>query len=159
MKRTLFAVGLATVVIATGLAAVGCGGDDDTSMPDMGAQTTAAAPAGSIEVKLVNWAVQPARTSAPAGKVTFWAVHDQGHGHASAEGGITHDLQVMKKTADGSFEVVGQVQGLKMGEAKALTLELKAGEYELSCNVVEEVDGKPVGHYPKGMRAAFTVTT
>ncbi|MBA4181747.1 MAG: hypothetical protein C0506_14250 [Anaerolinea sp.] len=115
-------------------------------------------PAGSIRVGLVNWAVEPAETSAKAGEVTFYAVHEMGHGHMADEGGVTHDLQVMRKTADGSFEMAGQVTGLKMGEAKALTLTMAAGDYELSCNVVEELKGKVIPHYAKGMRTPFKVT-
>lgn len=87
------------------------------------------------------------------------AVHDMGHSHGSSEGGVTHDLQVMRKNADGSMEMAGQVQGLKMGEAKALTLNLPAGEYELSCNVVEQIDGKMIPHYVKGMVTPFKVTS
>lgn len=158
MKRTFFAVGLTTLLLVATLAAAACGGDDDADGQDMGGMADGSAPAGSIEVKLINWAVEPAKTSAPAGKVTFWAVHDEAHGHDAAEGGVTHDLQVMKKKADGSFEMVGQVQGLKMGDAKALTLTLQPGEYDLACNVVEDVAGKMVPHYTKGMHTAFTVT-
>lgn len=115
-------------------------------------------PEGSIRVDLVNWAVQPAQASTQAGRVTFWAVHDMSHTHDNDEGGVTHDLQVMKKSADGSYDLVGQVQGLKMGEAKALTLNLQPGDYELSCNVVEVINGQTLAHYPKGMHTAFTVT-
>ena len=103
MKRTFFAVGLTTLLLVATLAAAACGGDDDADGQDMGGMADGSAPAGSIEVKLINWAVEPAKTSAPAGKVTFWAVHDEAHGHDAAEGGVTHDLQVMKKKADGSF--------------------------------------------------------
>lgn len=104
MKRNYLAFGLMTILLATILAASACGGDDDADAQDMSGMTDRAAPAGSIEVKLINWAVEPARTAAPAGKVTFWAVHDAAHEHGTAEGGVTHDLQVMKKLADGSFE-------------------------------------------------------
>ena len=74
------------------------------------------------------------------------------------EGGEIHDLQVMRKPPSGDMELIGQVQGLRMGEAKALTLELQPGEYELSCNVVEEVGGRTISHYKEGMVASFTVT-
>ncbi len=137
-----------------------CGGDEDTHGSDGQTGVTAGgdAPAGSIRVDLVNWAVQPSRPSARAGSVTFWAVHDIAHAHDSDEGGVIHDLQVMKKSAGGNFELVGQVQGLKMGEAKALTLTLGRGEYELACSVVEQIKGQVIGHYPKGMHTPFEVT-
>jgi len=123
-----------------------------------GGMTNTAAPAGSIRVDLLNWSVVPAQVSTKAGTVTFFAVHDMGHMHSASEGGVTHDLQVMRKGSDGSFELVGQVQGLTMGEAKALTLDLTAGNYELSCNVVEQVNGKTISHYANGMHTPFTVT-
>ncbi|MCL6644927.1 MAG: hypothetical protein K6U88_08115 [Dehalococcoidia bacterium] len=142
-------------VAAAGVAA--CSGGDSAST-EQPAGVIAQQPAGSIRVDLRNWAVVPEVASAPAGKVTFWAVHDMEHMHGQNEGGAVHDLQVMKKLPSGEMELIGQVQGLKMGEAKALTLELQPGEYELSCNVVEEVGGKTISHYKEGMVASFTVT-
>lgn len=76
---------------------------------------------------------------------------------AGDEGGRTHDLQVMKRKADGGLELVGQVQGLAMGQSKDLTLDLQAGDYELLCNLVEEVNGKAIAHYVKGMHVPFKV--
>jgi hypothetical protein len=139
-----------------------CGDDDDDGMGDrgsggMGGMMGESQPAGSIRVGLLNWEVRPNQGSAESGEVTFWAVHEMGHEHMT-EGGFTHDLQVMQKTPSGGFELVGQVQGLHMGEAKALTLELASGDYELSCNVVEEIGGETISHYKKGMHVAFEVT-
>lgn len=143
------------------LIAAACGGDDDDDHGmdgGMGGMMTGNAPAGSIRVGLVNWAVEPEKTSAPAGEVTFWAVHDMAHTHDSGAGGDIHDLQVMRKTADGTFELVGEVKDLRMGDAKALTLNLTPGEYELACTVVEVVGDQAIGHYTKGMWTPFTVT-
>lgn len=160
MKRFLV-LALALGALAT-VASVGAAcGDSNSShdgMMEPGNMMSQAAPAGSIEVKLLNWAVQPAQTSTKAGRVTFHVVHDMAHMHGGNEGGATHDLQVMKRKADGGLDLVGQVQGLAMGQSRDLTLDLAAGDYELSCNVVEEVDGKPVPHYARGMHVAFKVT-
>lgn len=161
-RRFLLPALLAVAALAFLAVAAACGDDDDShssmgNMSNMGAMSSA--PEGSIRVDLVNWAVQPAQTSTKAGKVTFWAVHDMGHMHGGDEGGVTHDLQVMKKLPDGSYDMVGQVQGLKMGDAKALSLTLEPGDYELSCNVVETINGKPIAHYAKGMHTPFTVTS
>src|SRR5512144_1683043 len=143
MNRTtggFFAVAVLAIVLAF---AVACGDEDGMghggmgNMGNMGAMNSG--PEGSIRVDLLNWAVEPATSSTKAGEVTFWAVHDMAHMHSSSEGGVTHDLQVMKKNTDGTLDLVGQVQGLRMGEAKALTLTLAVGEYELSCNVVEMI--------------------
>ncbi len=114
-------------------------------------------PPGAVTVELVDWAVIPSQSSARPGPVTFHAVHPMMDMMRRSEGGATHDLQVMRKTADGSYELVGQVQGLRLGESKDLTLDLAPGEYELSCNVTEELGGKVVAHYVKGMHAAFSV--
>lgn len=153
------------MVLAATLVSLACGGDDDaggdgaTMGSNNGGMMAGDGPAGSIRVGLVNWAVEPAATSAKAGEVTFYAVHDAAHGHSNDEGGVTHDLQVMRKKSDGSLEMAGQVTGLKMGDAKALTLNLAAGDYELSCNVVEEFKGKVIPHYAKGMKTPFKVTS
>ncbi len=47
---------------------------------------------------------------------------------------------------------------MKMGDAKALTANLAPGDYELCCSVLEEIDGKAVGHYVKGTVTPFKVT-
>lgn len=172
MKRIVLSLTAVAVLALSLVFVAACGGDDNTGgmggmigssttpggmMGGSGGMMTGAQPAGSIKVDLVNWAVEPAQSEAKAGSVTFWAVHDMGHQHMSDEGGITHDLQVMKKNADGSFQLVGQVQGLTMGQAKALTLDLTPGDYELSCNVVEQINGKTISHYQKGMHTPFKV--
>jgi hypothetical protein len=53
---------------------------------------------------------------------------------------------------------MGSVKDIGMGESKSLYLTLEPGEYELQCNVVEQVDGNTVSHYAKGMHETFTVT-
>lgn len=162
LRKSLMSI--ATVGILAGVLAItaACGGDDDDDGHGMGGamsdMMSGQAPEGAIRVGLVNWAVEPAQTSAKAGEVTFWAVHDMAHMHDGDAGGDIHDLQVMRKTADGSFELVGEVKDLKMGDAKALTLDLTPGEYELACTVVEVVGDQAIGHYAKGMRTPFTVT-
>lgn len=164
MSRKVVLILAFPLVLVTILAtAAACGNDDANGRGGMmgsnnGGMMGGGAPAGSIRVELVNWAVEPTPTSAKAGEVTFYAVHNMGHGHMGNEGGATHDLQVMRKKSGESLELVGQVQGLKMGDAKALTLNLAAGDYELSCNVVEEIGGKAIPHYAKGMRTEFKVT-
>lgn len=173
MKRLSFSAAAALVLLVSVVLAAACGGDDNTSMDGMmgpssstaggmmngsdGGMMSGSQPAGSIEVALVNWTVEPAQPQANAGSVTFWAVHDMAHQHAGDEGGATHDLQVMKKNADGGLQLVGQVQGLTMGQAKALTLDLAAGDYELSCNVAEQINGKTISHYQLGMHSPFKV--
>lgn len=165
LRRPRFVPALAAAVLVAFvvLVASACGDDDESRMMDAGGGSTTgmmggSQPAGSIRVDLLNWEVKPAQASTKAGNVTFWAIHGMEHAHAASEGGNTHDLQVMRKRADGSMELVGQVQGIGMGQARELSLNLTPGKYELSCNVVEQVGGKMVAHYAKGMRVEFTVT-
>jgi hypothetical protein len=117
--------------------------------------------AGAVRVELSNWKVAPATSELQAGKVTFDAVHLDDHGHGGGhedEGGATHDLVVSKKLADGSYEVVGRTDGIATGGSELLTVELDAGEYLLSCSIVEEIDGEPVSHQAQGMVATVRVT-
>ncbi len=155
---------LAGVVVVLGAAAAACGGSSTPAATGghapgdghMGAM--AAPPEGAIRVGLRNWSVVPAVTSARAGRVAFWAVHEMEHAHGHEEGGLVHDLQVLRKAGDGSWELVGEVRNLAMGEAALLELNLEPGEYELACTVVEETRGGVVSHYERGMRTRFTVT-
>ncbi len=163
MKRLYLSCAAAIALLGTVVLAAACGGGGNSGgMGDMtggsGGMMGANQPAGSIRVGLANWAVEPARAEAKAGTVTFWAVHEMSHADMAGAAGATHDLQVMKKSADGSLQLAGQVTGLTMGQAKELTLDLTPGDYELSCNVVEVINGQAIGHYAKGMKTAFKVT-
>jgi len=146
---------LIAAVLGATLLFAACGGSDSHASMSMSASD---GPAGSIKVNLVNWAVQPATTSTKAGTVTFHVVHDMQHTHTTNEGGNVHDMQVARKNADGTFEVIGQVQGLKMGDEKDLTLNLAPGDYELQCNATEELNGQVIAHYVKGMHTPFKVS-
>ncbi len=120
---------------------------------DMGGGSTE-----SINVNVANWTVKPSRTSTKAGPVTFHVMYDMGNMGAMTEGGNVHDMQVARKNADGTFEVVGEVKGLGMGAAKTLTVNLAAGDYELQCNHTEELNGQVIAHYVKGMHTPFKVS-
>jgi uncharacterized cupredoxin-like copper-binding protein len=118
-------------------------GDDQGSVPP-----------GAVLVKLSNWKVEPAKTEIAAGEVTFDAVHEEkGHAHGtnSNEAGQTHDLVVSRKLADGSYDLVGRTGEIKPGGSELLTVDLEPGEYRLSCDVVEVVDGEAVSHTDQGM--------
>jgi hypothetical protein len=150
--RTRF---LLTSLIAVALTVLFAACDDDDHMGGMNGMN-ASAPPGTVVVQLTNWAVEASQSSAQAGRITFRAVHPMSHMHA--EGGRIHDLAVARKNADGSYDVLGQVKDIRMGRSKDLKLTLSPGEYELQCNVVEEVNGKMISHYIEGMRSAFTVS-
>ncbi len=115
-----------------------------------------AASGGEITVELKNWEVAASRTSVPAGDVTFRVTHGETHTHGS-EGGALHNLAVFRRT-EGGFEPVGRTPNLAPGETATLALDLQPGEYELRCDVVEEVDGKVIQHYEQGMHTVLLVT-
>ena len=46
---------------------------------------------------------------------------------------------------------------IKPGKSKTAEAELEPGTYELACLVVEQVNGKAVNHYKKGMYTQVTV--
>ena len=62
------------------------------------------------------------------------------------------------KEADGSLTMVGRTPEIAAGQTARLELALAAGEYELECSIVEEVDGQTISHYAEGMCAAFHVS-
>lgn len=118
----------------------------------------AGTPAGAIRVELSNWKVDPAARELSAGTVTFDAVHlDEGHGHGGGEAGKDHDLVISRKLPDDSYELVARSKPLGMGEHQLLTVDLAPGEYQLSCDIVEEVGGKSVSHTVQGMVTNITV--
>ncbi len=134
------------LVVFTGIDRGWFGGNDDTT------------PAGAIRVELSNWRVDPAASELTSGKVTFDAVHlDEGHGHGGEEAGKDHDLVVSRKLADGSYELVARTEPIEMGGHQLLTVNLEPGEYQLSCDIVEEVSGKAVSHTVQGMVTNITV--
>jgi uncharacterized cupredoxin-like copper-binding protein len=83
-----------------------------------------------------------------AGKVTF-VVRNAGT--------VEHEMVVVRgagKLAVKNFEAVekaspGEVEGVKPGKAKQLTLKLSPGKYLIICNIP--------GHYMLGMRSVLTV--
>jgi len=151
--------GLAAAALAgvTLLVATACGGTGGM-MNGGGGMMGAGAPTGSITVQLRNWSVDPSQSSARAGTVTFHAVHAMMDMMNAGQGGKTHALTVARKNDDGTYEVLGSVWDIGVGQSKDLTLDLAPGHYELQCNVVEEMGKSTVSHYKQGMHASFTVT-
>jgi len=115
---------------------------------------------GQLTVELSNWSVDPEVTEVEAGRVTFLAVHlAEGHAHGGgAEAGQVHDLAVLKRLGDGSLELVGRTPEIATGDSYELTLDLEAGEYQLACDIVEEIDGDVISHTVEGMVADFRVS-
>lgn len=150
----LSAISLITIALAAG-----CAGDDEPQTEPKANAT----PVAAIDVLLENWAIVPSSSALAAGTVTFTAIHEASHDAHGNAGGVTHQLLVARldddakagKSAFGS--IVLNLSDIKTGETRVGTADLAAGRYELACLVVEEVDGKAVNHYEKGMYTTVVV--
>lgn len=169
-RATIVGAAIAAAAVAVTLAA--CGGSSDsgdatttaaaaaTTETTAGAATAPAAstaPAKTTVVPVVlgkpnEFSLVPARTSVPAGKVTFTVTN---------KGAMEHEMVVVPapdgaaglKQADGSASEAGsegEVADLQAGDSGRLTVTLPAGTYVLLCNLP--------GHFAGGMYAEFTVT-
>jgi uncharacterized cupredoxin-like copper-binding protein len=105
----------------------------------------------SLNVKLSEFKVTPAKKSVSHGKVTFVVKN---------AGDMTHELVVVKTSPKAAklpvsggraseTGSVGEIGNLPAGATKRLTLNLKKGHYALICNFA--------GHYKGGMYADLTV--
>ena len=160
-KRTTI-IGAALAVVAASLALAACGGsssssDSSTQATTAAGTTTAKTVATTTVVPVVlgspnEFSLVPAKTSVPAGKVTFTVVN---------KGTMEHEMVVVPspngpaslKQADGSASEagsLGEVADLKPGATGRLTVTMPAGQYTLLCNLP--------GHFAGGMYATFTVT-
>jgi uncharacterized cupredoxin-like copper-binding protein len=152
---------ISTALGLLALVAASCGGDDDESP----ARDESGAPASVVTVNLKNWAVEPSASTLAAGTVKFSAMHEAEHGSMDAAGeeGAVHQLLVAPlpagaRAGQGEFGApVLNLTGLKPGETKSADVQLAPGTYELACLTVEEVNGKTVNHYEKGMFTEVTV--
>ena len=111
------------------------------------------AQAASVNFRMVEWDILPlTATKTKATRVTF-VVRNAGK--------MTHEFVVLKTAkaagnlaARGAREApetgaVGEIEEIKPGEVKRLTLTLKKGHYSLICNLP--------GHYGKGQFVDFYV--
>jgi uncharacterized cupredoxin-like copper-binding protein len=117
------------------------------------AVSSRAAAAATVKLRMVEWDVLPVTTTkAKPGKVTF-VVRNAGK--------LTHEFVVVKTAKlAGSLQppgeaeasekgAVGEIEELKPGQVKRLTLTLKKGHYALICNLP--------GHYIQGQFLDFYV--
>ncbi len=113
-----------------------------------------------VRVELSNFSVALSRKQITAGDVTLLVEHasEAGHMRDTSMPGQTHDLIVMRKNADGSSEVVARSSTLTNGEKQTLNVQLTPGNYEFSCDIVEQIHNTTVSHYAEGMHKTFTVT-
>jgi uncharacterized cupredoxin-like copper-binding protein len=153
---------LAISVVAFAVSACTTGQASPSPAPTAGPAASAAA--GSVDVKLQEWAVVPASTSVAAGKVTFRVTNT---GPADI-----HEFVVLKtdldpgalptdatgKVSEGGtgMEVIDEIEDIAVGQSQDLTVTLAAGKYVLLCNIYDETEKE--AHYQMGMRIGFNVT-
>ena len=138
-----------------------CGADPNDTL-GAGAASAGPAAVASSAAQTVNgfekeWLVAPAVKKVKAGQVTFIMKN---------EGSLIHEMLIVRTDLpDGAIPIgdddkfnedakdsksIGEIAEYESGKSSTVTLKMKAGEYQLVCNVP--------GHYAKGMHTDFTVT-
>jgi uncharacterized cupredoxin-like copper-binding protein len=107
--------------------------------------------ASSVGVKLSDFKIAPAKTSAAHGRVTFRVRNAAGMEHELVVIKTTRKAAALPTSSGGKASEKGSVGEVEVGahRTKSLTLNLKKGHYALICNIG--------GHYKAGMHADFTV--
>ena len=150
MRRVISLIAMA--IVLTTLSS--CGG---TPKPAAPAAPTSAAATGQVAVTVADFKVALAQPNLPPGKVTFTVI---------GAGPSTHELVLFRTdlaptklpTNDEGTEVdeegqgvqhIDEVENVKAGTTKQLTVDLTPGNYVLLCNLA--------GHYKLGMETGLTV--
>jgi hypothetical protein len=145
------------IVVGTiGLAAVlfGCGGSDG------GGSDTA-----RVDVGLKEFTVTPDPVDVHTGKTEFTAdnigseVHEMVIVRAKTAGDLpTEDDGSVDEDRIPKADKVGEIEDVPVGKTKSTTFDMKAGDYVIFCNVVEdESDGTKTSHFNEGMHESFSV--
>lgn len=149
---------------------VACGGTAQEAQPPA-EETPSPVQESSMAVRLVDFVVEPAPGSVPAGRVTFevtnegYATDEEGEPVTSISAG-RHELSVLRTDLPAAhlpqnttefvvevdapeIEVLGSTPPLEAGAQESLTIDLEPGPYVLICNLTS--------HYARGMWAEITV--
>lgn len=156
MKRVVRSAAVA--VFAVGLIA-GCGsskkaassGDAGVTVADTGGGVPVAVTAGDKSDTEQFLTVAP--PSVKAGKVTFTLKNTGTRQHEMIVLKTDEAFDALKVGADNKVSEdasVGEISETDAGKTVTKTLDLKAGNYVLVCNIEK--------HYAQGMRSAFTVS-
>lgn len=154
------------IVLVCGFAITACSSGSGGS-PSAASSAAASAPASgtatTVDVKLQEWAVVPAVTSAPAGSVVF-SVTNIGPEDVHEFVVLKTDLEpgALPVDANGSvtetgagIAVIDEIEDIALQAKEELTVTLEAGKYVLMCNIYDETEKQ--SHYKMGMRIGFTV--
>jgi uncharacterized cupredoxin-like copper-binding protein len=155
-------LGFFGLVSVLALLFVSCGGDDDSSSDKAsgdggGVTVTTAGGAGTaVAVELgeksdSEYFMSAVPASVAAGKVTFTAKNTGSKEHEMVVLKTDEAPDALKVTDDKVSEdtSVGEVSETAAGKTGTVTLDLKAGNYVLVCNIAK--------HYARHMYTAFTV--
>jgi uncharacterized cupredoxin-like copper-binding protein len=154
-------LGFIGLVSVLALVFVSCGGDDDSSSDKAGdgggvTVTTAGGGGTAVAVELgeksdTEYFMTAVPASVAAGKVTFTAKNTGSKEHEMVVLKTDEAPDSLKVTDDKVSEdtSVGEVAETPEGKTGSVTLDLKAGNYVLVCNIAK--------HYARHMYTAFTV--
>ncbi len=119
----------AIVLPAVGLSLAACGRPAPPGGQPPGRPPGQRPTAQTIEVTTREWAFEPSPLVAKAGKITF---------RIKNNGGVEHNFLVENTPG-------AQVEAIKPGESKSLTVELTRGEYTVFCNLPGHREAGMVG--------------
>lgn len=150
-------------VVVIGLALAACSSGPGASSPGTASSSPAGGGGSTVEVKLQEWSVIPAATSAAAGSVTFKVTNsgpDDVHEFVILKtdlgpDALPTDANGAVNEAEPGMEVIDEIEDIPVGQAQDLTVSLAAGKYVLLCNIYSETEKE--AHYKMGMRTGFTV--
>jgi uncharacterized cupredoxin-like copper-binding protein len=141
------------LLVSAALLACGGGGEEESSNGDGAASSGTSAAGTKVVAVLKEFSIEPDKTSAPAGSVSF---------DAQNKGTTPHELKIVKtdlapdklpvkdgKVDEGAVQILAKSAEFAAGQNQTVTASLTAGRYVLICNVV--------AHYPAGMHIAFAV--
>lgn len=166
MKYLLGALGV-LAVLALGAVASGCGSSSDTSSTaatesseaseaaeSTSADTTAAAGADVIKVKMGEYEFSPAKLTAKAGPVAIEAENTGKMAHELVLAKSNLDPAKLPTSSDGSVDeakvdVIGETGDVEPGQTGTLNADLEPGSYVIFCNLP--------GHHAAGMDGSLTV--
>ncbi len=143
-------VAIPAVMFAAALVGCSSGGGSDTTAVDVG---------------LKEFTVTPDPVDADAGKTKFTAdnvgseVHEMVVVRAKSASDLPTDADgAVDEEQIAKSDQIGEVEDVAVGKTKSVTFDLKAGDYVIFCNIVEdESDGTKLSHFEQGMHESFTV--